>query len=548
MSDEETGATAVADELVPAELQETHAIVVASEDFRQFANGMLEMYREAHGVVFDLTRTRDNDAARALRKRLVSTRTAVEKRRTEGNRADRESVADRIARRDQLAATLTDIVRGLEEPIDAAIRADEARREREAEERRLAEEKRITELRQRVDDITGVAVRAVGMASAEIEAKLSLVGRIEIDDSYQEMQEAAHHAKANTILRLNELLTTARQQEAERAEAERNRVELEQLRAAQAQRDREEAAAREAREREEAAAREREEEARKLRQRQGQAAQDAVAAIQAKQRGALTATVAGIEALITAVKAIAPAIDCGDFAGQWTYARDLAIEQLQELHGQKLEQERQAEVLRAEAARARQIRGAIETIKSYHTAYTGEPEEAEAIAQAMVALQAIAVDEATFGDMMVVASAVKEAAMTELGRLLVLARAPRQEPEPEPVAPKASEPAPQASEPTRATEETPRDDDALSADAAPEMEPQQMYFGLLDLCARIARDAERTPAATKRGGPWSVPAPLIQELRDTLPKVPMPGGQFYSPDGTLMNANGSRSIFDDVDQ
>ena len=52
MSDEETGATAVADELVPAELQETHAIVVASEDFRQFANGMLEMYREAHGVVF----------------------------------------------------------------------------------------------------------------------------------------------------------------------------------------------------------------------------------------------------------------------------------------------------------------------------------------------------------------------------------------------------------------------------------------------------------------------------------------------------------------
>ena len=225
MSDEETGATAVADELVPAELQETHAIVVASEDFRQFANGMLEMYREAHGVVFDLTRTRDNDAARALRKRLVSTRTAVEKRRTEGNRADRESVADRIARRDQLAATLTDIVRGLEEPIDAAIRADEARREREAEERRLAEEKRITELRQRVDDITGVAVRAVGMASAEIEAKLSLVGRIEIDDSYQEMQEAAHHAKANTILRLNELLTTARQQEAERAEAERQRLE-----------------------------------------------------------------------------------------------------------------------------------------------------------------------------------------------------------------------------------------------------------------------------------------------------------------------------------
>lgn len=29
---------------------------------------------------------------------------------------------------------------------------------------------------------------------------------------------------------------------------------------------------------------------------------------------------------------------------------------------------------------------------------------------------------------------------------------------------------------------------------------------------------------------------------------PLPGGQYYALDGTLMNANGTRSIFDDVDQ
>lgn len=66
-------------------------------------------------------------------------------------------------------------------------------------------------------------------------------------------------------------------------------------------------------------------------------------------------------------------------------------------------------------------------------------------------------------------------------------------------------------------------------------------------------DVMKTATSTstlKRGrkpGPWVVQHDEMMALKAALRGVRLPGGQFYAEDGTLMNADGTRSIFDDVD-
>lgn len=52
----------------------------------------------------------------------------------------------------------------------------------------------------------------------------------------------------------------------------------------------------------------------------------------------------------------------------------------------------------------------------------------------------------------------------------------------------------------------------------------------------------------KKLGAWSVPIAQMTALKTALRKQLLPGGQFYAEDGTLINADGTRSTFDDVDE
>ncbi len=57
-----------------------------------------------------------------------------------------------------------------------------------------------------------------------------------------------------------------------------------------------------------------------------------------------------------------------------------------------------------------------------------------------------------------------------------------------------------------------------------------------------------TPADDLRAEPEAGEAPEMLALKAALRAVPLQGGQYYAEDGTLMNADGTRSVFDDVDQ
>lgn len=567
----------VADEVVDAPVKAIGELVVQLPEFKEFVDGLQLAYKAAHGVVFDLRTVRGNEDARRLRKQLVSARTSIEKRRIEQNQLDRSSIQERIARRDDGAAVLIDFVRSLEGPIDDQIRLDEERREREAEERRKAEEARIAALRQRVDDITAVAVRAVDLSSAEIQEKLALVGRIEIGEDFEEFSAAATTAKADTLSKLAELLQRAQRREAEAEQAERDRRELEQLRAQQAQRDAAERAEREQRqaaeraeaqrrEAEAAAARRAEQEAAQRRQAQIQAAQDAVAEIQRAQRGALVATAAGVHEIIERIRKIAPTIDCGDFAGQWQYARDATVEQLTEMAGQKLEQEAQAEIDRKRRETEQRI--AANFARLGVPPFAGEPHEIQAIEAKMAEIEAVVIDAESFGEGTELALSLKTGGMATLRERLAAAKAPRPapvEPEPapavqvtidnrsaEPVEAQVSDGRIELTVRTTGVEGSwdERDDPSFGGkgnvvDASFTPEIEHMLFGLLGVASTICRDAKpKSKAATE----WIVSATLIDQLRDILPTVPLPGGQRYTRDGTLVNADGSRSIFDDVEQ
>ena len=78
-------------------------------------------------VAFDLTTTKGDKEARAARKELVTLRTSLEAKRKElkAPALERAKLIDTEAKRIEAA------ILELEEPIDAQIKADEARRERE---------------------------------------------------------------------------------------------------------------------------------------------------------------------------------------------------------------------------------------------------------------------------------------------------------------------------------------------------------------------------------------------------------------------------------
>lgn len=561
--------TEIADELVESTKAVITDLTTVVPELAEFRSGMLQMFQAAYRVQFDLTTTKGDEAARKLRKQLVTSRTSLERRRIEKNQEDRATIQARIETRDAAVAKLVEIVRSLEEPVDRQIRADEERRRLAKEEADRIERERIVALRQRVDDIQSVAVRAVGLPSSEIEQKIALVGRIEVDTSFEEFEASAHAAKASTLTRLNELLTDARQREAERAEAERNKAEVERLRReaeerrqADEAREREAAAARareaaEQRQREEAARREREQ-AEQKRQAQSAAAQAAVGEIQRIARSALTATSTGLAAMIEKIAAVRATIDCGDYAGLIDAEREATTEHLREMIAQKEQQERQAaeaaEALRVSREREQRQQALADEIEVIRRQLFICQEQEHTIDQVEVRIEemrALPLDPDHFGVLFHSAVAVRDATVLGLQQLLEQMRNP---PEPlvkvqaTPAAPATGDeeievvPMPRCAPPAAAAAV-----DVAGESPATEHWPAQanveQLLGLMNEVVNVVKSTKRA----RKDGPYTVPAADFQSMCEALTRVRLPAGAYYAGDGTLMNSDGSRSVFDDVE-
>jgi colicin import membrane protein len=202
-------------------------------EYNPVTAGLAELASRLRGRAYDLTTTKGDREARADRMECVKLRTTLE--------ATRKRIKEPALRYSQLidaeAKRINSAIAALELPIDQQIRADEDRREQERERKAAENAARIAAIQCRIDDITNVAIRAIGKPAAEIEAKIQLLCRITIGEAFQELQPKAAAAHLETLGKLREMhaatieadrIAAEREAAAEAERIERERIASEQ--------------------------------------------------------------------------------------------------------------------------------------------------------------------------------------------------------------------------------------------------------------------------------------------------------------------------------
>ena len=235
-------------------------------EFDAVETGLSELRNELAGVQFDVTTTAGDKAARAARSRCVSIRTSADAAYEGWNKP-------MLAKQREMRAILSkikDAVKEVEEPIDAQIKAEEARRAAIKAAKEEADRARQQAIQDRITALSQFPMRALGQDAAGVAAILATVAELPITTEFYEHRtgEAMQlHAEVAAKLEQMHAAALAQEQEAARIAAERAALAKEQaaLKAAQeAEAARQEAARAEQRRQEEAAeaaARQREEEA-----------------------------------------------------------------------------------------------------------------------------------------------------------------------------------------------------------------------------------------------------------------------------------------------
>ena len=540
---------------------------------------------------------------------------------------------------DEFAGDLKAELQAGQDHYDAAIEAEKQRKAAEQAAREQAEAERTAAHRDRIADIANVAVRAVGMSSAEIEKRIRMVTEIVVDASLEEFQPHGIVAKAETLQKLGELLSNAKLFEEREREAEANRQRLAELERENAERQLREAEERRVREAAEADARRAADEKRAAEQQAEQAklgrerrAAEMTRQISTIQRRSMTSTADGLLALVTEIEALEIGEDLGEAQAATLEWRTAALADLHDLH--KVVVKRDADTARArEEQRAAQKRldDQQAEIARQQTALDAErrardapvlTDAVETNASAPAGPVSDGIRDSNDGAEIPAAKAGQDAQADQ-------AEVPSSPGTPGAYASTGGEAAqiPGSGDKetgAHADERAPASDDdvinvavvsgfdsnnpigwmkvrrsalpptpdfvfslgfrALEYAGAPGTIPtapyiskyellsvspvtDTSYIGYLQQIGLVPTDADNTAAAAlmhavvdvmkaatavrgrgKSAGSWSIPAAEMTALKAALRKVPLPGGQFYSEDGTLMNADGTRSVFDDVDQ
>jgi len=183
------------------------------------------------GVLFDLTTTAGDKAARAGRLELVTLRTSLEKKRKEF----KAPALEFGAKIDAEAKRITAEIEALEKPIDAQINADEKRRAEEKAERDRVEAERVATHQAGLDSIRGLVAKAEGIESTRIANGMKMVEAMEIDPAaWEEFADQALAAKAEVLAAMRAMFDRTLAHEQELAKIEAQREENERIATAQA--------------------------------------------------------------------------------------------------------------------------------------------------------------------------------------------------------------------------------------------------------------------------------------------------------------------------
>ncbi len=193
-------------------------------EYSPTAAALAELRQKYEKAVYDTSTVVGMAKAVAARRELREVRVNLEKLRKEL----KAPALERSRLIDAEAKALTTQIEAMEEPIDQQIKAEEERKAAEKAERERIEREKLAALQARVADIRATAVKCVGETSNDIAGHIIILTQLEIDDTFGVLQGDAHTAKAETISTLRDMHTAALAQE---AEAERLRIEREELEA-----------------------------------------------------------------------------------------------------------------------------------------------------------------------------------------------------------------------------------------------------------------------------------------------------------------------------
>lgn len=192
--------------------------------------GLAELRERFTGAKFDCSTADGLRAAKAARLELVKLRTSLEAMRVE----IKAPALERCRLIDAEAKRITGELLALETPIDAQIKAEEARKEAERKAREEAERMRVENIRARIARINSEPVRLAGKSAAEISERLGALRQAKLDPAnYDEFIDEAEAALAAVFAQIEELHLRQVAHEAEQARIIAEREELARLRAAE---------------------------------------------------------------------------------------------------------------------------------------------------------------------------------------------------------------------------------------------------------------------------------------------------------------------------
>lgn len=198
----------------------------ALQEIDKVAAGIDALATKYKGVVFDVATTKGLDEAKAARVAIREPRYEVERVR-KATASDLKKIATAVNER---AASITESIRAIEDPIDAQIKGEEERKEAEREAKRAAEAERIAAMNARLDNIRNMPLQAVGASAEELQQAIERVAGDELDGFDEVYLPTAQQTRDTALDALNKML-------AERQALNEQQAELARLRAEQEARD-----------------------------------------------------------------------------------------------------------------------------------------------------------------------------------------------------------------------------------------------------------------------------------------------------------------------
>jgi colicin import membrane protein len=235
MTKGQAASKAHADQAAPehVEHKELDQVNKAVAEFDRVAAGLGALQEAYGGVVFDVSNTKGMEAAKEARKTIRDLRYGVEHTRTDA----KAPIIDLGKTLDSEAKRITEALMAIEEPIHLQIKNEEERVEREKQARIDAEVKRVADIQDRIEKLRGSRTLTPSSGAAWIKKHIDDLVAIPVDESFEEFKQQASDAKGSTLHWLTQLYDAAQAYETEQVRIAAERAELARLKAEQAARD-----------------------------------------------------------------------------------------------------------------------------------------------------------------------------------------------------------------------------------------------------------------------------------------------------------------------